>query len=156
MKTVLREIITMALIASVMLLILVLVFYDYLINDNTIPTESKYNRTNEVKQALEDKKDYDTKAEENVIGTLTKAAYSIDNSDISEYIAEGVLTQGKVNPFAEMTTEENNGENNTNNNGNSNTSNGSSQNNNTTSQNTTSTNTNSDSTGTFFEKAGSK
>lgn len=180
MKNFFREFICMLLISAVLVLILVLVFYDYLVNDNTIPTESKYTRTRDVAQALKDKSDYEDKIQESIIGTLTKAAYNIDDTDINEYIAEGLLTQGKTNPFQELKTQntETNNENDSNN-SNKNSGNSSNTNTNTNSNsNSESSNSNSNSsgnsqnstagatsntansgetsTGTFFEKPGSK
>ena len=161
MKTFFRELICMIVIAAVMVLILVLFFYDYLVNDNTIPTESKYTRSSDVSQALKDKKEYDEKAEEAVIGTLTKAAYNIDENDIDAYIAEGLLTQGKPNPFQEM--KENNTQNNDSNESGSSNSNGSSNNGGSSNSNSENQNSNTNttdnsgsSTGTFFEKPGTK
>ena len=157
MKTFFRELICMIVIAAVMVLILVLFFYDYLVNDNTIPTESKYTRSSDVSQALKDKKEYDEKAEEAVIGTLTKAAYNIDENDIDAYIAEGLLTQGKPNPFQEIKeTDTPNGNGSSSSNGSS--SDGGSSNSNSEGQNsnTNTTDNGGSSTGTFFEKPGTK
>ena len=149
MKTFFREFICMIVIAAVMVLILVLFFYDYLVKDNTIPTESKYTRSSDVSQALKDKKEYDDKAEEAVIGTLTKAAYNIDENDIDAYIAEGLLTQGKPNPFQEVQAD-NTASSDSDGNGSS-SDNSEGQN-----SNTNTADNSGSSTGTFFEKPGTK
>lgn len=150
-----REIITMAAIASVMMLILALVFYDYLIDPNQVPDKSNYIRSEEVSKVIEAKKDLEKKEEEAVIGTLSKAAYNIDSSDISGYIAEGMLKQGKVNPFeeykeSEATTTTSSTSSSSSTSANSSSSSSSS------SKSSSSTTTNSDSQGTFFEKPGTK
>ena len=93
-------------IAIVVVLILVLVFYDFLADGNEVPKKSNYIRSSSVKEVLADKEAYEKKLKEDEIGTLSKAAYDIDNNDINYFIDEGVLTQGKVNPFAEKSKEE--------------------------------------------------
>ncbi|MBR3153330.1 MAG: hypothetical protein IKF52_07090 [Clostridia bacterium] len=101
-----REIVSMIAIAIVVVLILVLVFYDFLADGNEVPKKSNYIRSSSVKEVLADKEAFEKKLKEDEIGTLSKAAYDIDNNDINYFIDEGVLTQGKVNPFAEKSKEE--------------------------------------------------
>lgn len=152
-----REVFCMILIACAMLLILILVFADYLIDNNTLPDKSKYVTSDNVKDALNAKSDLEKQESSAVIGTLSKAAYNIDENDIKKYISDGTLTQGKSNPFGDSATSTS-----SNTNGNSNVSaNGSSKNGTTdnsgnATNNSTQDNSNNSSTGTLYEKPGTK
>lgn len=161
-----KEILCMVLIAAVMLMVLVLVFYDYITDSNNVPEVNKYTQSSDLKEALSDKETFEEEEKSMVVGSLTKSAYNIDNRDINSYISEGLLKQGKVNPFANsesLTTQNSSNGNSSSNNstGNSGSTSTTATQNGTTTTTTTSGNQvqnqkNSDSTGTFFEKPGMK
>ena len=98
MKSIIKEVICMALIAVAMVIILILVFYDYL-NINTGENETiEYSRDDEVSNALED----DAIQSNQIIVSLSKSMYSLDSDDVSDYIAEGIIDRGKKHPFSDI------------------------------------------------------
>ncbi len=147
-KSVLKEIFIILLLSIAILLILAILFYEYIPINKVIPEATAYSTPNDVLAELND-----------VITETEKieVTYEVTDSDLNVYKQSGSYTSGKSNPFAlEETvttneTDDNNGNDST---SNGNTNNNSNSNNNTTNNNTQTTNENS--TGTFFNDEGIK
>ncbi len=143
-KSVLKEIIIILLLSIAILLILMVLFYEYIPMSKIIPDRAEYVTPNEVQEEL---------AEEVTENNAVPITYSITDADLNIYKQSGTTVEGKSNPFAleESTTT-------TQNNQNGGTENNSSNNNSANNNSSTNENTNVDrnSTGTFFNEEGIK
>lgn len=98
-KTIFKEIIIFLLLLVAIILILGILFYDYVPTSKTVPTLLKsYELSNEVEAELEDT--ITAQKSQNIVKT-----YSIDQSDLSVYKSSKNYNNGKVNPFEDYTTE---------------------------------------------------
>lgn len=130
LKSVFKEIFIMLLLCVAIVLILGVLFYNYIPTNKTIPNKlAEYSTPENVKTQID---------QETFGGEKQEISYEIDGSDLKLYRQTNSYTTGKANPFAASTTVEN--EQNTNNN------------------EVIDTNTNVDpkSTGTFYNDAGTK
>lgn len=174
LKSVLKEIVILVLLSIAILLILGIIFYDYIPINVTIPEKAEYVTPESVQNELNE-----ILAE----GSKTEVTYEITDSDLNIYKQRGNYDEGKANPFAleenntvttsnaitinGSTSNSNNNSsnsssntnsvntnnaNNTNNNNNNSSSNNNSNNN----SNTKNTNEKCESTGTFFKDEGIK
>ena len=177
LKSVLKEIVILVLLSIAILLILGIIFYDYIPINVTIPEKAEYVTPESVQNELNE-----ILAE----GSKTEVTYEITDSDLNIYKQRGNYDEGKANPFAleenntvttsntitingstsnsnnnssninsNINSVKTNNANNTNNTKNNNSSNNSSNSNNNNS-NTKNTNEKSESTGTFFKDEGIK
>lgn len=128
-KSVIKEIIIMLLLCVAIVLILGILFYDYIPTNKIVPTKEAYTTPETVKVEINEQI---TEIEK------TEISYEITGSDLNLYKQSSSYKPGKANPFALV-----NSSNNT-----TGTSNGGTN----TSSNTvpTNTNENQNSTGTFF------
>lgn len=141
-KSVIKEITIMLLLCIAIVLILGILFYDYIPTNKVVPKKEAYTTPENVKEEIEERI---TELEK------TEISYEITGSDLNLYKQSASYKPGKANPFAlvdhnQVVT------NNTTNTGNQTNTNNTNQNTNV-STNSTSTNTNStktNSTGTFF------
>lgn len=137
-----KEIIITLLLCIAILLVLLVIFYDYNPVSKIVPNKVAYSTPENVKN--------ETQEETLTEFEKTNLVYTVEGSDLSMYQKNGTYVKGKANPFAaasSSTSEENTTGGNTiveANNVVQNTNSGNS----TTNQN--------DSTGTFFEKPGVK
>jgi len=138
-KTIIKELIIVLLLCLAIILLLGIVFYEYVPIGKTLPNPVSYTTPENVKQELADTTGVN---EEQIIMT-----YEVDETDLYNYKRVQDYKPGKANPFSsyETSTETTEGENQTNNSTNNNNSN-----NNTTTQNTTT------SGGKFFQDKGTK
>ena len=140
-KSVLKEIVIILLLSIAILLILMVLFYDYIPMSKVIPERAEYVTPNEVQEEL---------AEEITENNTVPITYTITDADLNIYKQSGATVEGKSNPFAlEDTTSTT--ENNTNG--------GTTINTNTqgnTNENKENTNVDRNSTGTFFNDEGIK
>lgn len=130
LKSVFKEIFIMLLLCVAIVLILGVMFYNYIPTNKTIPNKlAEYTTPENVKTEIEQKTSGEEKQE---------ISYEIDGSDLKLYRQTNSYTTGKANPFAASTAVGN--EQNTNNN------------------ETVDNNTNVDpnSTGTFYNNTGTK
>ena len=128
-KSVLKEIFIILLLSIAILLILGILFYDYIPINSYIPEREAYTTPNNV---LEEINEAITETEK------IEVTYEVTDSDLNIYKQSGSYTEGKANPFA---LESEQPENNVGNNQNTNDNNGQ---------------TNDNSTGTFFNDEGIK
>lgn len=171
LKSVLKEIVILVLLSIAILLILGIIFYDYIPINITIPEKAEYVTPESVQNELNE-----ILAE----GSKTEVTYEITDSDLNIYKQRGNYDEGKANPFAleenntvttsnaitingSTSNSNNNSSNssntnsvNTNNANNTNNNNNNSSNNNSNNSNTKNTNEKSESTGTFFKDEGIK
>ncbi len=140
-KSVIKEIIITLLLCVAIVLILGILFYDYIPTNKVVPAKEAYTTPNNVREEIEEQITEIQK---------TEISYEITGSDLNIYKQSNSYVQGKENPFALVSDQANNvntnavgnpstGNPNTNSTGNGNTGTGNS-----------SGNTNNNSTGTFF------
>ncbi|MGN1310951.1 MAG: hypothetical protein ACI4VP_04555 [Clostridia bacterium] len=99
MKSVFKEIIIILLLLIAIILLLGILFYDYMPSGKTVPVKvQEYALQEDVRQEL-DKELNDINSEE-VIKT-----YQLDASDIEVYEKTKEYNKGKVNPFAQYSTD---------------------------------------------------
>ena len=116
-KTIAKETGIVILLLIAVILVIGIIFYDYIPNNKTIPAKiEEYTLPQEVKTELEDS----MTEEQDIVRT-----YYIDSSDLSVYEASNDYDKGKANPFADYSTAASNenttsNSNNTSNNTNSN------------------------------------
>ena len=95
-KTIIKEIFIFLLLLLAIVLVLGILFYDYIPNSKIVPVALKpYELTEEVKQELNETM---SSSSENIIKT-----YYIDSSDLSVYASTKDYNKGKVNPFEDYT-----------------------------------------------------
>lgn len=137
-----KEIIIMLLVCLVALLLLAVVFYEYIPARKIVAEVTTYNATDTVAQLLTDDID---KKDNSVVLTFEEGEYEVTTKDLKNYEATDKYVPGKSNPFAEVKGEEDDDDSNTTStSGNSTNSNSStSTNTNTNSSANTSKNTNS-------------
>lgn len=117
-KNIIKEGIIIILLLIAIIFILSIVFYEYMPNNKTIPSEIQaYNLPEDMQQEL--KSSIETAEQQNIVKTLY-----IDNSDLKSYETKKDYNKGKANPFADYSSNESNTTN-TNNNNNGTTSNNS-------------------------------
>lgn len=99
LKSVIKEIIIILLLSIAILLILGILFYDYIPINQTVPTKEAYVTPNTVKEEIDE-----TIAESEKV----EVTYEVTDSDLNIYKQSGSYTEGKANPFAlEETTDTN-------------------------------------------------
>ena len=98
MKNVLKEGSAMIVLVLAIMLILVIVFFDYIKDSSNKPVSKVYSQSEEVKNILEEKKKYDTETN----SVTLSSAYSIDMAALSQYRESQDLRQGQTSPFDEL------------------------------------------------------
>ena len=137
-KSVLKEVVIILLLSIAILLILMVLFYDYIPMSKVIPERAEYVTPNEVQEEL---------AEEVTENNTVPITYSITDADLNIYKQSGTTVEGKSNPFVleETTTTTENNQNT-----------GTTNNNSTTNDDNDDTGVDRNSTGTFFNDTGIK
>lgn len=137
-KSIIKEIIIMLLLCVAILLILGVLFYDYIPSNKVVPSKIAYSTPENIQEEIN---------EEVIEANKTKITYEVTDADLNIYKQSNSYVPGKRDPFSMESTQAEGG-----------TSNG--QTNTTTSNNEEiiETNINSDpnSTGTFFNETGKK
>lgn len=133
-KSIIKEIIIMLLLCVAILLILGVLFYDYIPSNKVVPGKIAYSTPENIQEEVN---------EEVIEANKTKITYEVTDADLNIYKQSNSYVPGKRDPFSMESTQAN---------GNST---GSTTNNN---EEIVETNTNSDpnSTGTFFNETGKK
>lgn len=148
-KSIIRETFIMLLLCVAIILILGVLFYEYIPTNKVIPNKlATYSTAEKVKTEIDEKVTEMEKAE---------ISYEITSSDLTLYKQSNSYNPGKVDPFSASPTVEPEGEQNTTNteNGN-NTNTNTNTNTSTNTNNSGTTNTDPNSTGTFFNNTGLK
>lgn len=140
-KSIIKEIFIMLLLCIAIVLILGILFYDYIPTNRIIPTKEAYVTPNDVKEEINEQI---TEIEK------TEISYEITDADLNIYKQSSSYKPGKKDPFSLTETSENT--NNTNNNVNSDDNKNEEQKNDT----EVSNKINENSTGTFFNDTGIK
>lgn len=98
-KSVLKEIIIMLLLCLAIILILGVIFYNYIPTNKTVPSKlAEYTTPENVKAEIDEKTAESEKKE---------ISYEIDGSDLKLYRQTNSYTTGKANPFAASTSVDN-------------------------------------------------
>ena len=138
LKSVIKEVFIILLLSIAILLVLGILFYDYIPTNRVVPTKKAYSTPEEVKNEIEEVVTETEKVE---------VSYEVTDADLNIYKQSGRYVEGKANPFAlESTTNETNDEN-----GNTNTNDNHKDDN-----NNNSDTVDKNSTGTFFNDEGIK
>lgn len=90
--SVLKEISIIVLLCIIIILILGILFYDYIPINKTMPTQQAYVTPEEVKKEIEESISSETEKIE--------VTYEVTDSDLDMYKQSGSYTEGKANPFA--------------------------------------------------------
>ena len=90
-KSILKEICIILLFSVAILLILGIIFYEYIPINQTVPTREAYVTSENVKAEI----DENIKSSEKI-----EVTYEITDSDLNVYRQSGSYTEGKVNPFS--------------------------------------------------------
>lgn len=151
-KTIVKEIIISLLICLAIILVLGIIFYEYVPISKTIPNDVSYSTPQEAKAELTNSSGVNA---DDIIMT-----YEVDSTDLSNYARINNYKPGKANPFSSYETQSTNG--NANNSGSS-TGNTNTTNTNTNNSGNTSTETSSNtrtntttSGGQYFQDKGTK
>ena len=155
-KTIVKELIIILLLCLAVILILGIIFYEYVPMSKTIPNEVSYTTPEDVKQELIETGDVD---ESQIVMT-----YEVDSTDVNNYKRIQGYKPGKANPFSSYETIQSNGTNVNSTTGNNSTdgsnsgtnSNGTSNNNTNNFENATGNNNESTSGGHYFQDKGTK
>ena len=131
-KSIIKEIIIMLLLCVAILLILGVLFYDYIPSNKVVPGKIAYSTPENIQEEVN---------EEVIEANKTKITYEVTDADLNIYKQSNSYVPGKRDPFSMESTQANSTGGTTNNNG-----------------EIVETNTNSDpnSTGTFFNETGKK
>lgn len=134
LKSVIKEIFIILLLSIAILLVLGILFYDYIPINRVVPEREAYTTPDEVKNEI---------SEDITESEKIEVTYEVTDADLNIYKQTGSYTEGKSNPFSlESTTAENN------------TNDGNSDHN--TNENNNSETVDKNSTGTFFNNEGIK
>lgn len=137
LKSVIKEVFIILLLSIAILLVLGILFYDYIPTNRVVPTKKAYSTPEEVKNEIEEEVTETEKIE---------VSYEVTDADLNIYKQTGSYTEGKANPFIlGSTTNETNDKN-----GNTNT------NDNHKDEDNNSDTVDKNSTGTFFNEEGIK
>ena len=160
MKRFLKELMITILLCIALVLILAVIFYDYIPINKTIPQPVEYAMPESLSEVKEELNNTVQNEEARIIVT-----YEIDDSDLSGYKKQGSYKEGKVDPFSISNSENGTSSNSTSKNTSStSTSSSTSTKNNNVSNTINNSNTtdtkeeqeNPNSTGTFFDDGGMK
>lgn len=91
LKSIIKETFIILLLSIAILLILGILFYDYIPINRTVPTKEAYVTPNEVKEEIAETISESEKVE---------VTYEVTDSDLNIYKQSGTYEEGKANPFA--------------------------------------------------------
>ena len=95
LKSVLKEVFIILLLSIAILLILGILFYDYIPINKVVPEKEAYTTPNEVKNEINEEISETEKIE---------VTYEVTDSDLNIYEQTGSYSEGKANPFSLTTT----------------------------------------------------
>ena len=100
LKSVIKEIFIILLLSIAILLVLGILFYDYIPINRVVPEREAYTTPDEVKNEI---------SEDITESEKIEVTYEVTDADLNIYKQTGSYTEGKSNPFSlESTTDENN------------------------------------------------
>ena len=99
LKSVIKEIFIILLLSIAILLILGILFYDYIPINKVVPEKEAYTTPEEVKNEID---------EEIAESEKIEVTYEVTDSDLNVYEQTGSYSEGKANPFALETTDNKN------------------------------------------------
>ena len=99
LKSVIKEIFIILLLSIAILLILGILFYDYIPINRVVPQKEAYSTPDEVKNEID---------EEIAESEKIEVTYEVTDADLNIYKQTGSYTEGKANPFALGSTTEGN------------------------------------------------
>lgn len=136
-KSIIKEIIIMLLLCVAILLILGVLFYDYIPSNKVVPSKIAYSTPENIQEEVN---------QEVIEANKTKITYEVTDADLNIYKQSNSYVPGKRDPFSMESTQAQD-----------NTTGGTTTNTgNTTSEGETNTNSDPNSTGTFFNETGRK
>lgn len=138
LKSVIKEIFIILLLSIAILLILGILFYDYIPINRVVPQKEAYSTPDEVKNEID---------EEIAETEKIEVTYEVTDADLNIYRQTGSYTEGKANPFALGSTTDGN---------NTNEENGANSTGNNNNNDDNSDTVDKNSTGTFFNEEGIK
>lgn len=103
-KTIIKEIIIVLLLILTILLVLGVFLYDYIPMNKVVPKIEQYEAPNNIKEELSE----DIEDMQNAISPIV---YEINNKDLKLYEKNKDYQKGKVNPFADPSSNGSNGNN---------------------------------------------
>ncbi len=95
-KSFLKELIIVLLLVIAIILIIGILFYDYLPMSKTLPTEVSYSTPEEVKELA---------ASSGIEEQTIIMTYSVDSTDLNNYQRSQDYVPGKANPFSSYVTD---------------------------------------------------
>lgn len=95
-KTIIKEIFIMILLCIAIILILGILFYDYIPANKVVPVKEAYETPNDVKEEINEQI---TEIEK------TEVSYEVTDKDLKLYRQTSSYKPGKPDPFAELTNE---------------------------------------------------
>ena len=99
LKSVIKEIFIILLLSIAILLVLGILFYDYIPINRVVPQKEAYSTPDEVKNEIN---------EEITESEKIEVTYEVTDSDLNIYKQTGSYSEGKSNPFALGSTTNNN------------------------------------------------
>ena len=90
LKSVIKEVFIILLLSIAILLVLGILFYDYIPTNRVVPTKKAYSTPEEVKNEIEEEVTETEKIE---------VSYEVTDADLNIYKQTGSYTEGKANPF---------------------------------------------------------
>lgn len=135
-KSIIKEIIIMLLLCVAILLILGVLFYDYIPSNKVVPSKIAYSTPENIQEEVN---------QEVIEANKTKITYEVTDADLNIYKQSNSYVPGKRDPFSMESTQAQD-----------NTTGGTTNTGNTASGGETNTNSDPNSTGTFFNETGKK
>lgn len=135
-KSIIKEIIIMLLLCVAILLILGVLFYDYIPSNKVVPSKIAYSTPENIQEEVN---------QEVIEANKTKITYEVTDADLNIYKQSNSYVPGKRDPFSMESTQVQD-----------NTTGGTTNTGNTASGGETNTNSDPNSTGTFFNETGKK
>ena len=97
MKVIIRETLAMIILIAAIMLIIVMIFFDYIQDESTMPTSAKYVKNEEITNILLSKKEYQYAA--NSI-SLSSSSLTVEPDMLSQMVSQTDL--GQSAPFDEL------------------------------------------------------
>lgn len=98
MKTALKEILIICLLCIVIILVLGVLFYDYMPNKINLPAQISYKPDKKIEGQIEE-------IESSTNNASIIKSYRMDQSDIDMYESQNIYVKGKSDPFSEYKEE---------------------------------------------------
>lgn len=109
-KTILKEICIILLLCIAILLILGIIFYEYVPINKTVPEKVSYTIPDEIESEMQNNElQNEIQTESKIENLITETTvYEVTSKDLNKYESTGEYVKGKVNPFEEISNQTNN------------------------------------------------